>query len=572
MRRATAGGEREYHEGMKVLLAAEMAECDRVTTDRFGVPSLALMRAASSAVAEFAREHFKRARRVTVLCGKGNNGGDGMMAARKLADAGLEVTTLLLGSPAELKGDAAEAWKELAGPSHGRIYAVTSAEELAKHKSAFDVDLIVDAVLGTGAKPPLRGLALDALKRVEASGAKVLAVDLPSGWAADATTSTMESAVFPADAVVTFTAPKPAHVFGRLTRRWDNPIVVAPIGSPEEAIVSAAGLRWTGGALGMVQTPRAADANKGNFGHVLVVGGAIGSAGGRMGAPAMASLAALRAGAGLVTVAVPEPGLAMIGAIAPELMTYPLEATTAGQIAAKNGTSKRLEALLAGKTVLAIGPGMGQSAETAKFLAALLNATEIPAVLDADALNMLAQDDALLTGLTRGGKRTMVLTPHPGEMARLAKTTTAAVQAERLKTAREFAEKTGASVVLKGYRTVVVHADGTAAVNTTGNPGMAKGGSGDVLTGIVAGLLAQYSVEPQRAVEAAVYLHGLAADLAVRRMEEHTLLATDTLKELGRAFRFHPQSGNGYGWLQGVPRGDRRAQARRMMRNGEGRG
>ncbi|HEU5458606.1 MAG TPA: NAD(P)H-hydrate epimerase, partial [Terracidiphilus sp.] len=295
---------------MKVLRAAEMAECDRVTTERFGVPSLALMRAASSAVAEFAREHFRRARRVTVLCGRGNNGGDGMMAARKLADAGLEVTTLLLGSPMELKGDAAEAWKELAGPAHGRIYAVTSAEELARHKSAFETDLIVDAVVGTGFRPPLKGLALEALERMRASGAKVLAVDLPSGWAADNEKATEEGPVFPANAVVTFTAPKPAHVFGRLTRRWDDPVVVAPIGSPEEAVVSSAGLRWTGGALEMVQVRRAAEAQKGNFGHVLVVGGALGSAGGRMGAPAMASLAALRAGAGLVTAAVPEPGLA----------------------------------------------------------------------------------------------------------------------------------------------------------------------------------------------------------------------------------------------------------------------
>ncbi|HEU5351477.1 MAG TPA: NAD(P)H-hydrate dehydratase [Terracidiphilus sp.] len=557
---------------MKVLTAAEMAACDRVTTERYGVPQLKLMRAASTAVAEFARQHFRRVRRVTVLCGKGNNGGNGMMAARKLADAGLEVTTLLLGAPVELKGDAAEAWKELAGPAHGRIYAVTTAEELAKHRSAFETELIVDAVVGTGFKPPLRELALAALERVKASGAKVLAVDLPSGWAADSNKATEEGPVFPADAVVTFTAPKPAHVFGRLTRQWDDAIVVAQIGSPEAAALSEAGLRWTGGALGMVQARRAVEANKGNFGHVLVVGGALGLSGGKMGAPAMASLAALRAGAGLVTAAVPEPGVAMVGAIAPELMTWPLEATAAGEIAAKNGTAKRLEALLAGRTVLAIGPGMGQSAAAAKFLAELLRASEIPTVLDADALNLLAKDDGLLAELSRGGKRKVVLTPHPGEMARLMKTTTAAVQAERLKVAREFAEKTGVTVVLKGWRTVVAHADGTAAVNTTGNPGMAKGGSGDVLTGLVAGLLAQYAAEPELAVEAAVYLHGLAGDLAVRRTGEHGLLATDTLKELGRAFRFQPRDGSGYGWLQGMPRGDRRARAGREGRDREGRG
>jgi len=542
-----------------------MAACDRVTTERFGVPSLKLMRAASTAVAEFAREHFRRARRVTVLCGKGNNGGDGLMVARKLADAGLEVTTLLLGAPAELKGDAAEAWKELAGPAYGQIYAVTTAEELARHKSAFETDLIVDAVVGTGSKPPLRGLALAALERVKASEAKVLAVDLPSGWAADGTAAEASGPVFPADAVVTFTAPKPAHMFGRLTRRWDDPVVVAPIGSPEEAVVSGLRLTWAGTAL--VQEPRAAGANKGNFGHVLVVGGALGnaggSAGGKTGAPTMAALSALRAGAGLVTAAVPAAALPLVAAAAPELMTWPLAATAAGQIAAKNLSPKVLEAVLAGKTVLAIGPGMGQSAATGKFLAGLLRATRMPAVVDADALNLLAQDGELLAELSRGGKRTVVLTPHPGEMARLAGTTTAVVQANRLEVAREFAERWGVTLVLKGWRTLVAHPDGRVAVNTTGNPGMAKGGSGDVLTGIVAGLLAQYASEPARAVEAAVTLHGLAADLAVRRMDEHTLLATDTLKELGRAFRFRPRSGNGYGWLQGMPRGDHRARARR---------
>ncbi len=218
---------------------------------------------------------------------------------------------------------------------------------------------------------------------------EILAIDLPSGWPADATEATVADAdsVFPADAVITFTAPKPAHVFGQLTRRWDQPIVVAPIGSPEEAIVSALGLDWAGSAMEMAQAPRAAGANKGNFGHVLVVGG---SDGGRSGAPAMTALGALRAGAGLVTAAVPAPALAMVAGVAPELMTWPLKATAAGQISATNLTAAALKGLTAGKTVLAIGPGLGQGAETAKFVAGLLSATEIPAVIDADALNILA--------------------------------------------------------------------------------------------------------------------------------------------------------------------------------------
>ena len=585
---------------MHVLSTAEMQSCDRVTTERFGVASIELMRAASGAVAAFAREQFPRARRVTVLCGRGNNGGDGMMAARLLAAAGLEVTTLLLGSPDELKGDAATAWRELTNPAHGLIHVIETAEELVRHNSALDADLVVDAVVGTGFKPPLKGLALAALEWVKASlesdpshpsdknknvarvghpalewvkasresdpshpsdknknVARVgppafLSVDLPSGWAADETAAMVAGPVFPADAVITFTAPKPAHVFGQLTRHWSQPIVVAPIGSPDEAIVSALNLTWAGSALSLTQAPRPAAANKGNFGHVLVVGGTMGTAGGKYGAPALAALGALRAGAGLVTATVPAPALPLVAAIAPELMTWPLAATPAGCIAAENLAPKTVAALTAGKTVLAIGPGMGQSAETVKFTCGLLSATTIPAVIDADALNILAAKPVLLAKLAKG--RTLVLTPHPGEMARLAGITVAEIQANRLAVAREFACRNGVTLVLKGWRTLIAHPDGRVAVNTSGNPGMAKGGSGDLLTGLIAGLLAQYPDEAERAVEAAVYLHGFAADLAVQRDDEHTLLVTDSLSLLAQAFRFHSRGQTSYLWLQGALR------------------
>jgi NAD(P)H-hydrate epimerase len=532
-----------------------MQACDRATTERFGVASIDLMRAAAAAVAAFARDEFRQARRVTVLCGRGNNGGDGLMTAWLLADAGLDVTTVLLGEPEGLKGDAAEAWAELTNPERGKIHVVTVAEELARLKSALDADLIVDAVVGTGFKPPLKGLALAALKWMKASKAPVLppvlSIDLPSGWAADAASAGSDAPTFPADAVITFTAPKPAHVFGQLTRRWDQPVVVAPIGSPEGAIVSALKLRWAGSAMALPQTPRAAGANKGSFGHVLVVGGTFGSAGGKAGAPAMSALAALRVGAGLVTAAVPAPALAVVSAVAPELMTWPLEASPAGAISDMNLAPERVAALMAGKTVLAIGPGLGQLPETVKFVTGLLAATKTPAVIDADALNILAAKPVLLAKLAKG--RTLVLTPHPGEMARLTGKTVAEVQTRRLETARTFAEKLGVTVVLKGARTVIAHPTGQVAVNTTGNPAMAKGGSGDLLTGLIAGMLAQYPADVARAVEAAVYLHGLAADMAVREGDEHTLLATDSLRQLGRVFRFRPRGANGYVWLQGPP-------------------
>jgi ADP-dependent NAD(P)H-hydrate dehydratase / NAD(P)H-hydrate epimerase len=536
-----------YHVTMRVLSAVEMQACDRLTTERFGVPSIELMRAASASVAAFAREQFPRARRVTVLCGRGNNGGDGMMAARKLASAGMEVTTLLVGARDGLKGDAAEAWRELTSPASGLVHIIETPQDLAQHQAALEAGLIVDAVVGTGFKPPLKGLVLAVLKWVEGSAAPVLAVDVPSGWPASETSATVKGPVFPADAVITFTAPKPAHVFGQLTRRWSQPVVVAPIGSPDEAMISSLGLHWAGSSLALAQTPRAAEAHKGNFGHVLVVGGAAG----KSGAPAMTALAALRSGAGLVTAAVPAPAQPLVAAVAPELMTWPLAATSSGCVAADNLAPESLSALVAGKTVLAIGPGLGQSPETVKFTTGLLAATKIPAVIDADALNILAAKPVLLAKLARG--RTLVLTPHPGEMARLAGITMADVQAKRLEVARGFARRNGVTLVLKGARTLVAHPDGSVAVNTTGNPGMAKGGSGDVLAGLVAGLLAQYPAEVARAVEAAVYLHGLAADLAVRDADEHTLLATDSLAQFSRAFRFRAEGPNRYLWIQGLP-------------------
>jgi ADP-dependent NAD(P)H-hydrate dehydratase / NAD(P)H-hydrate epimerase len=542
-----------YHVAVNILTAAEMQACDRATSEQYGIPSLQLMRNAGAAVADFVRRQFPRARRIAVLCGRGNNGGDGMMAARLLAGSGrLQVTVLLLGSPDGIKGDAAEAWRKLHSAANCRIAVIEDESALAQHQAALHSDLIVDAVLGTGFTPPMRGLPLAALGWIQSGTAPILAVDLPSGWPADETRAAISEPVFPADAVLTFTGPKPAHVFSQLTRRWDQPIVVVPIGSPQEAIVSSQNLYWAGAAQSLVHQPRPADSNKGEFGHVLVVGGTFGSAGGKSGAPAMASLAALRAGAGLVTAAVPALALPVVASFAPELMTWPLETTADGHISPANLAPGRLADFTRSMTVLALGPGLGQSDATAQFCIGLLEATTMPVVLDADALNLLAKHPDRLSTLARGG-RTVVLTPHPGEMARLAGLTAAEVQSDRLGIARGFAARHGVTLVLKGARTIVAHSDGRAAINTSGNPGMAKGGSGDVLTGVVAGLLAQFPHDAARAVEAAVWLHGLAADLSVRDTDEHTLLATESLSRFSSAFRFHSRATNGYLWIQGLP-------------------
>ena len=273
----------------------------------------------------------------------------------------------------------------------------------------------------------------------------------------------------------------------------------------------------------------------------------------------MASMSALRAGAGLVTAAVPSPIVALVSSFAPELMTRAMMASPSGELASKGITAQQFQKLIDRKTVLAVGPGLGDGPGTEMLLEAVLSDTKMPTVIDADGLNTLAANPFLMEKMTEVAKagRTVVLTPHPGEMARLAGKSIDEIQKNRLETARTFARGHGVTLVLKGSRTLIAHPDGRVAVNTSGNPGMAKGGSGDMLTGIIAALLAQYKDDVARAVEAAVYLHGFAADLAVHDADEHTLLATDSLKYFSRAFQFRPfrfsqGAPRGYVWLQGM--------------------
>jgi len=508
---------------MKIVTAAEMREVDRLTSERFGIPALTLMENAGTAVAEFVMTRYPSAKRIGMICGKGNNGGDGFVAARKLHEAGKEVCLVLLADRSELRGDAAEMFTKLpVAPVLAR-----SREELKAElaRAVFDADVVVDAILGTGFRPPVSGLYAEAIAALNASDAPSVAVDIPSGADADVM-GEQTGAVARADAVVTFTAPRPAHIFGLLTT---GPTLVAPIGSPQEAIVSSLRLNAiTACEVAPLIGPRRADANKGNFGHVLVIGGSVGKAG----AAAMAGMAALRAGAGLSTVCTPKSVLPTVAGFHPEVMTDPLEETEAGGISMR-ALDRRVDALVEGKTVLAVGPGISRHAETAEFARTVVKKYKIPIVLDADGLNAFEGHAAKLNGRARS----LVITPHPGEMARLAGSTVAAVQRDRLNVARTFAREHEVIVVLKGHRTLIAQPDGEVWVNTTGNPGMATGGTGDILTGMISGFIAQ---NPDRIVEAmiaAVHLHGLAGDVACESMGEHSLVATDLLKALPEALR-----------------------------------
>jgi ADP-dependent NAD(P)H-hydrate dehydratase / NAD(P)H-hydrate epimerase len=545
---------------MKIVSVEEMRAIDRITSEKFGVPSLTLMENAGSAVARFVMGDYPKAERIGVVCGKGNNGGDGFVAARKLAETGRAVRVLLLSEPAELRGDAAAMFGRMAergferAGNHPLIVREAGGLESSAAAEIFASDLIVDAVLGTGFRPPVSELYAAAIRKMNESAAPVVAVDIPSGADADAMSAPDAGAratrtIARADAVVTFTAPRSAHVFAELT---GGPTLIAPIGSPPEAIsASLRPLSLGPQALGLnLSTPadfasllaaRALEANKGSYGHVLVVGGSVGKAG----AAAMAGFAALRAGAGLSTVATAKSALPTVAGFHPELMTEPLPETGDGTIGLR-ALESGLRELFDRKTVIAIGPGISRHADTSVFVRSLVRtlvpedvgdrqagADEAAIVADADALNAFSGD---AVKELNGRGRTFVITPHPGEMSRLTGLSIAEIQGKRLEVARRFAREHDLIVVLKGHRTLVAAPDGTVWVNSTGNPGMATGGTGDVLTGIVAGLIAQHPRDALLATALAVYLHGLAGDLARDALGENSLVATDLVRFLPGAF------------------------------------
>lgn len=529
---------------MRVLTAAEMGAADKRTVES-GTPLQTLMEAAGECMASFCLRQYPDAAHVLVLCGKGNNGGDGFTAARMLASEGVGIRVLLVGKREDVKGDAAEALRRLEQETDEAVVAevqdsvaVEDLEDLLA-----EADLLVDAVFGTGFKGPMRAGAAASLRDAVA-GVKVpvVAVDLPSGWDADSYEETVSGA-YRADAVVTFTAPKVAHCFGHLTADVFGPVVVGTIGSPDGAVQSELGITWTGVSKRVTQRRRLINSNKGKFGHVLVLGGSYGTAG----APGMASLSCMRAGAGLVTAAVPRGIVNLVGGIAPELMVRGLHEGAEGSASLVN--LNHLDELLKGIKVLAVGPGLSTSGEASEFARELIAKTDLPVIIDADGLNAFDADKARDLS---GAGRTMVLTPHPGEMARLLGVTVKEVEADRIGLARRFATEHQVTLVLKGWRSLVAHPDGRIAVNTTGNPSLAKGGSGDILTGIIAALVAQYPDDVAAGVEAAVYLHGLAADLVAQEMDEKTVLATDVIEHLSAAFRYRIEDEDGLSWICGV--------------------
>jgi NAD(P)H-hydrate epimerase len=518
---------------MKILTAAEMKEVDRLSTDRADIPSIALMENAGRGVAEFIQRRYPdiSRRSIIVLCGKGNNGGDGFVVARHLRQMGAKPDVFLCASPSELRGDAAENLKRWqAFPSDLRVVESDTDWEKLEPKIAAP-GIIVDALLGTGTRGPVTGLlqyVIHSVNTKRSPRSVVIAVDIPSGLIAD--TGERAGETITADYTITFTAPK-IGMFQRNAPACIGTLVVCDIGSPAALVeeVGKGDLRWLDAReFDAFAAPRKAAGNKGDYGHALIVAGSVG----KTGAAVLASWAALRVGAGLVTVATAEPALPTIAAHTPEVMTEPLAATAAGTISQRCLEAGYFESLLERKRALAIGPGLTTQKETQDFIRSATRLRSGPRIiLDADGLNAFA-------GRAGELKQTkpIAITPHPGEMARLVGGSVPDIQANRISIARKAAAAWNIFVILKGQQTVIAAPDGRTAINSTGNPGMATGGTGDVLTGMLSGLTAQYAaLDWFQTLCFGVYLHGLAGDAAYAEHHEAPLMASDLIRAIPRA-------------------------------------
>jgi hydroxyethylthiazole kinase-like uncharacterized protein yjeF len=527
---------------MKILSAAEMREVDRLTTERYGVPSLLLMENAATRTLEATEKAYGdvAGKRALVICGRGNNGGDGAAIARLLHDKGASVDVLLLGRVEDSKGDANtnfQAALDIASndSSNFTLVEVQTTEQFWAEATAYPHALFFDAIFGTGLTRPASGLFEEAIHLLNdhTGDAPVISVDVPSGIASD--TQELIGPAVKADLTVTFTAPKPGNVLPPASDHCGE-LVIAPIGSPDDLINSS------GSRLNLVEradverwlsaSRRSPHSNKGAVGKVLIVAGSRG----KTGAACLASEAALRAGCGLVTVATAESSQPVVAARAiPECMTERLVETPAGSVA-REAAARMLE-LAAERDVVAIGPGLGSSDKSTRaFVRAVTMKRQRPMVIDADGLNSLAPWAGNLRG---SAELPMILTPHPGEMGRLISKPIDKIIKNPIDVARSFATDRNVILALKGSPTVIAAPDGQVYVNATGNAGMATGGTGDVLTGMIASFLAQNLAQKLddalSATIAAVYLHGLAGDIAASRVGTRAMIASDISAHLGEA-------------------------------------
>lgn len=506
---------------MFVVTAKEMRELDRLTIEEYGVPGHVLMERAGAGATDALLEQFPHVRKgsVLVVAGKGNNGGDGFVVARLLKKQGVKCEVVLTAKKEDLRGDALrnlDAFLKL----RGRVTEITDLAQLdGVQKKISQSQLIVDALLGTGLSAPVHGLLAALIDLINMSGAPVVAIDIPSGL--DSDRGEPLGTAIQAELTTTFGYPK-VGLIGDPGAVYVGKLAVVDIGIAAEALAQVRPQVeiLTMEEVGALVRSRRHAAHKGDFGHLLVLAGARG----KSGAALLCGGAALRVGTGLVTLGGPSSINAIFSSVLLEAMTVPLPELPDGSLCCNENAVRQA---MQGKTAVAFGPGVGVSGDTLGLTRWLLSQSEVPLVIDADGLNCLATDVDML----QQAHVPVVLTPHPGEMARLLNITNAEVQANRLARARSFAQQHSCFLVLKGANTVVAAPDGRAWINSTGNPGMASGGMGDVLTGIISGLLAQ-GYTPEEACCLGVFLHGHAGDMAAEEKGEAGILARDVIERL----------------------------------------
>jgi ADP-dependent NAD(P)H-hydrate dehydratase / NAD(P)H-hydrate epimerase len=506
---------------MKVVSGQVMQQMDRRAIEEFGVPGLTLMENAGRSCADAICEDFGPGdgKSALIVAGKGNNGGDGYVIARLLRERGWNAPVVVLATPDSITGDAAaNLWRVqrdtvLFAPEGASAYA-----DLFKTAT-----IIVDALLGTGVKSEVTGKYAEAIDLINSAGVPVVAVDIPSG--VDAATGRVLGKAVRADITVTFALAKLGNILqpgAELTGR----LLVREIGMPDSVVAEAEGCDFTDlASASAIFRPRPVTAHKGSNGHCFIIAGSTG----KTGAAAMAANTAVRTGSGLVTLAVPAGLNAIVEVKSTEAMTIPIGREGGGFFAA--GTLPALLKVAHGKDVMALGPGLGTHPSTVYLVHSLLASLQTPLVIDADGLNAVAAAPELL--LARGDKVT-VLTPHPGEMGRLSGLTVPQVEADRIGCAREFAARYGVYLILKGARSIIAAPDGRIAINGSGNPGMASGGMGDILTGIVASLVGQ-GYGAFEACQLGAFVHGFAADILADPKGMQGISATDVQEMLPEA-------------------------------------
>lgn len=509
---------------MKIVTAHTMQEIDRQAITEYGIPGLQLMENAGRCCAEEIIAEFGLKGRAVVLAGKGNNGGDGYVIARLLGRKGWDVTVIILADSDQIGGDAATNLEMLSGSV---ISYCTQEDRLsALHREEiFQADVIVDALLGTGLSSDVSGIYLEAVGLMNASGRPIVSVDIPSGI--HGTTGRVLGGAVRAYLTVTFAFAKLGHVLYPGAEHSGR-LVVADIGIPPQLMETVPGYDFLNEeTMRPMVHRRDRQAHKGHFGHCLIIAGSPG----KTGAAALAANSAVRAGSGLVTLAAAESIHPVLEMKTTEVMTAPLPDSGSGHLT--NSAFPAIETLLAGKDAVAIGPGLDRRPGTYALVQNLVESVALPMVIDADGLNALAED---MTVLKRKKSKQIILTPHPGEMSRLLGTSIPDVEVIRISAAQEFACNYGVFLVLKGARTIIASPDGTVAINGSGNPGMATGGMGDVLTGIIVSLLGQGYVAWD-ACRLGVFLHGFAADMVAGEKGEIGINASDVLEKLPYAYK-----------------------------------